>query len=232
MTAQSEALPADIVAATEAMSSILPLCHFIAATGTVQEQQPVDTNNVIPQVEEPRKPKAQLIARDQLRPKADQVFILRDRATSGKKRKADEADADEDRDEPMVLNTNSTAELSFLNGPSVHSSQQTSDANPEYESARVAKKQKKAEKKAEKKGRKAAEKVAAEAAAQEVQPFDYASAPSLLASADGGGGGRDDAKTGGTKAMNPFAKALDTSTGARRSKMGKELAGKSVTFKS
>ena len=32
--------------------------------------------------------------------------------------------------------------------------------------------------------------------------------------------------------MNPFTKALDTTTGARRNKMGKELAGKSMTFKS
>jgi hypothetical protein len=32
--------------------------------------------------------------------------------------------------------------------------------------------------------------------------------------------------------MNPFAKALDTGTGARRNKMGKELPGRSQTFQS
>ncbi|KEF62582.1 uncharacterized protein A1O9_00555 [Exophiala aquamarina CBS 119918] len=60
------------------------------------------------------------------------------------------------------------------------------------------------------------------------QPFDYANAASLLNSSGSDLGDNES----GAKRMNPFAKVLDTSTGARQNKMGKELAGKSMTFKS
>lgn len=60
------------------------------------------------------------------------------------------------------------------------------------------------------------------------QPFDYANAASLLNPSDLDQG----EKESGAKRMNPFAKVLDTSTGAKQNKMGKELAGKSMTFKS
>jgi len=60
------------------------------------------------------------------------------------------------------------------------------------------------------------------------QPFDYANAASLLNPSNADQGDKET----GAKRMNPFAKVLDTGTGARQNKMGKELAGKSMTFKS
>ena len=65
-------------------------------------------------------------------------------------------------------------------------------------------------------------------AQQEVEPtFDYANASSLLHL----GPSASEAFTNG-KSMNPYLKALDTSTGAKRSKQSKEQAGRSMTFKS
>ena len=90
------------------------------------------------------------------------------------------------------------------------------------------------QKKAEKRAKKEAKLVEAEAAQAQLQaaePFDYANADSILhAKSDGnesalGGGGVK-------KPMNPFAKALDTTTGAKRLKQGKEQAGRSMTFNS
>ncbi|KAJ9654331.1 exosome nuclease subunit [Neophaeococcomyces mojaviensis] len=87
-----------------------------------------------------------------------------------------------------------------------------------------------AAKRAAKKARKEAEKAAAAAVVQDYKPFDYANAQSILhAQPETNGTGTPTPKE---KALNPFAKALDTSTGARRNRMGKELAGKSHTFKS
>ncbi|KAK5070545.1 exosome nuclease subunit [Lithohypha guttulata] len=61
------------------------------------------------------------------------------------------------------------------------------------------------------------------------QPFDYANAQSMLHPAP-----QPEPLSTNTKPkpLNPFAKALDTSTGARRNRLGKELPGKSHTFKS
>ena len=100
----------------------------------------------------------------------------------------------------------------------------TQHLDPEYEAQRALKKQKKAEKKA----RKEAEAAARAISTATAQPFDYTSAESLLHPQN------DEAAQESRqvrKRMNPFAKALDTGTGARRGKMGKELAGKSMTFK-
>ena len=84
---------------------------------------------------------------------------------------------------------------------------------------------------AAKKARKEADKAAAAAAAeQDYKPFDYTNAQSVLhAQPEANGTGTPTPKE---KPLNPYAKALDTSTGARRNRMGKELAGKSHTFKS
>lgn len=82
-----------------------------------------------------------------------------------------------------------------------------------------------------KRARKAAEmKLELDARKADFQPFDYANAQSMLHAAREATS--TDTGSPSTKALNPFAKALDTSTGAKRSKMGKELAGKSHTFKS
>lgn len=82
-----------------------------------------------------------------------------------------------------------------------------------------------------KKARKAAEmKIESDARKADFQPFDYANAQSILHAP------REATSTDtgppSAKALNPFAKALDTTTGAKRSRMGKELAGKSHTFRS
>jgi exosome complex exonuclease RRP6 len=80
--------------------------------------------------------------------------------------------------------------------------------------------------KEEKKRRKAgkrAEKEAAAAAAAQVQPFDYANAQSMLNPESG------EQEQRRRKVANPYAKALNTSTGAKRT--NQEGPGKSFTFK-
>ena len=57
-------------------------------------------------------------------------------------------------------------------------------------------------------------------------PFDYNSAPSML------GPAAINKTTSSVKEVNPYLKALDTSTGAKRSKHSKEQPGRSMTFKS
>ncbi|RMZ88061.1 hypothetical protein DV736_g4710, partial [Chaetothyriales sp. CBS 134916] len=61
-------------------------------------------------------------------------------------------------------------------------------------------------------------------------PFNYAAQPSLLTTPQQPSFTNLHSSAG--LPMNPYAKALDTSTGARQNKMGKELTGKSMTFKS
>ena len=229
VAAQCQALSASIAVATEALSSIMPLSQFLTTTELVPE--PAQTTTELPPAAgDPLKKPTFVTAKEHLRSQANQVFTLRDRTNSGKKRKADDDNEDAD---PLTLDPQSTSELVIPITSSASSPQMPADAaNPEYATARTAKKQKKADRKA----KKAAERAAAEAVAQAVQPFDYAGAPSLLvpqSNGTGDSGSRDDSKNGGAqKSMNPFAKALDTSTGARRGKMGKELAGRSMTFKS
>ncbi|EXJ59721.1 hypothetical protein A1O7_03867 [Cladophialophora yegresii CBS 114405] len=223
---QHTQLPADIAAATEALSSILPLRHFTAQQEPVQDQAQIIPATHSTRVEEPVNSRTSLGAEDHLRSKASEIFTLHP-SSQGKKRKADESDDEEGEAAPLAISS------SAASTPIALSPQQPSSALPEYEAARAAKKSRKAEKKA----RKAAEKAAADAVAQNAAPFDYANAPSLLTAtgdANGGGGPGAGGKGGQDTArrMNPFAKALDTTTGARRNKMGKELAGKSMTFKS
>lgn len=82
-----------------------------------------------------------------------------------------------------------------------------------------------------KKARKAAElKIENDARRVDFQPFDYANAQSILRASQEAV--PTNAGSTSVKALNPFAKALDTTTGAKRNKMGKELAGKSHTFRS
>lgn len=82
-----------------------------------------------------------------------------------------------------------------------------------------------------KKARKKAElKAELDARRSDFKPFDYANAQNILQPARETGA--TDTGPPASKPLNPFAKALDTSTGAKRNKMGKELAGKSHTFNS
>lgn len=89
----------------------------------------------------------------------------------------------------------------------------------------------KEQRKAEKRARKAAKVDAQHQKARDMIPFDYDAADSMLEPKQATNGGTAAGK-GATKAMNPFTKALDTTTGARRNKLGQEGAGRSMTFKS
>ncbi|EXJ67153.1 uncharacterized protein A1O5_09800 [Cladophialophora psammophila CBS 110553] len=240
----------DTASAIEALSSIVPLCLLATVEEAVQEAaavvQPVSQSI---QVETSTK-----LAKT-LRSKANEIFTLSEisRSNKGKKRKTDEFKEDADDNgltvlvrAPSTVNGTTTgkataAGVAISTPTSRPQDPEPADAeqNPEFESKRQAKKQKKAEKKA----RKEAEKAAVEAKARATQPFDYASAPSLLTpdslplvqQGDSGGaaGGRGQGQMGvAREIMNPFARALDTSTGARRGKMSKELQGKSMTFNS
>lgn len=213
---QHAQVPADSVAAAaiDALASVLPLAA--AASGTAEHilletaaQTLSHPDSSVPVQAFP----AVKVSQTQTS-KTSEIFTLKELSRS-KKRKADEDEEDLNMEAPT---TNGTTPAADASTPS------SADANPEYEAQRQAKKQRKAEKKA----RKQAEKEAAEAAATAAQPFDYAAADSLLKPAPQAT--QQDGQA--AKKMNPFAKALDTSTGARRGKMGKELAGKSMTFKS
>lgn len=78
------------------------------------------------------------------------------------------------------------------------------------------------EEKRRRKAEKRAEKEAAAAVAAQVQPFDYANAQSMLNPAANEDGQQ-------RHVVNPYAKALNTSTGAKR--MNQEGPGRSFTFK-
>ena len=104
----------------------------------------------------------------------------------------------------------------------------TSPARPadeEIKSRQADKKRRKEEKRALKKARKAEE----ERAQAPTVPFDYAAQPSLLTPQQKQ---PTDMYSSKPLPMNPFAKAMDAKGPARQNKMGKELGGKSMTFKS
>lgn len=136
-------------------------------------------------------------------PDVDVPFILRDRK---KKRTVDELEAD------SHVASDPAEDLIDLSTP---------DENKVLTSKQARKALKKARKEA-----------AAQAVATEFKPFDYANAQSILHATDQPGSLKTYQGPNPTKPFNPFAKALDTSTGAKRNRMGKELAGKSHTFKS
>ncbi|KIW88936.1 uncharacterized protein Z519_10420 [Cladophialophora bantiana CBS 173.52] len=258
---QYQHTPTDTASAIEALSSIVPLRLLVTAEKTEKEAaavvQPVSQST---QAETSTTPAKTIhpwppTAKDQLRFEANEIFTLSEmsRSNKGKKRKTDDINEDVDDNgltvlvrPPSTMNgttTGKTTAAGVAISTSTFSPQDPEPAdaerNAEFESKRQAKKQKKAEKKA----RKEAEKVATEAKARATQPFDYASAPSLLTpdslplaqQGDSGGaaGGRGQGQMGAAREiMNPLAKALDTSKGVRRGKMGKELQGKSMTFNS
>ncbi|KAJ9620677.1 exosome nuclease subunit [Knufia peltigerae] len=216
ITPQHAHIATETTTAFAALASVLPL-HTAHISDKLSQQptEPAPDNASQPAVSAEKdqpQPSQQ--------PKSKEIFTLKERSRS-RKRKAGETDTIED--EPATTSPNVADDSVSINQDQevAHEAAQTPD--PAYADKRLAKKQKKAEKKA----RKQAEKLAAEQAAQETKPFDYAGAESLLTPA-----AQPAPNTHGTKKMNPFAKALDTSTGARRSKMGKEMSGKSMTFKS
>ena len=84
--------------------------------------------------------------------------------------------------------------------------------------------------KAFKRAKKEADKAERDAQVANYEPFDYANAQSVLHPQPEPLSTYKDSNP--AKPFNPFAKALDTGTGARRNKFGKEMAGKSHTFKS
>lgn len=216
---QHQQLSGDAHTASDALASILPLP--VVTAEKVEEKELLQNTSQAERTASVKvwKPLS-IAAQSQLRSKASEIFTLKEISNS-KKRKADDADeADEASPQAPALSTSNGAGETTT----IDSASQPSTPNPDFESKRLTKKQKKAEKKA----RREAERLAAEAKAQEMQPFDYANAESLLTPSAQTTTAQDQA----AKRMNPFAKALDASTGARRSKMGKELAGKSMTFNS
>jgi exosome complex exonuclease RRP6 len=91
----------------------------------------------------------------------------------------------------------------------------------------------KQQRKAEKRARKAEEQEKQDEQARNMVPFDYSAAESMLEAKAGAPPTKGDPKSGKVKnkPMNPFAKALDTGTGARRNRLAGEQSGKSMTFK-
>ncbi|EXJ85834.1 hypothetical protein A1O1_06203 [Capronia coronata CBS 617.96] len=207
ITPQLAHLPAQLDTVMTALQSVLPL----PSVPQDPAQEPLPAEQATPVEAEPiatTKP----AVKAQSQPKEAEIFTLKDAATA-KKRKADE--------------TTEAADLPVSTlGAEPPNASSDSPKDPAFEGMRQARKQRKAEKKAKKE----ADRLAAENAAKATQPFDYASAESLLKPQAQAAKADTDAKGG--KRMNPFAKALDTTTGAKRGRMGKELAGKSMTFKS
>lgn len=216
VTPQHMHLPTEAVTAVAALQAILPLA------GAFNDQDPAQpaVRTPVPETQSHPQPQAQQASKN------GDIFTLKERSRS-KKRKADDVEADAGTETIADIPASAPAMASTDGSPSAgqdDGAAAVTEKDPAYEDKRQAKKQRKAEKKA----RKEAEKLAADQAAQGSQPFDYANAESLLTPTT------QPAQANGqaAKRMNPFAKALDTSTGARRGKMGQELAGKSMTFKS
>lgn len=149
---------------------------------------------------------------------AGHVFSISDR---NKKRKAHEAMASDSDSENNMLKANQQP-LSM-----------THEASDNIDSVNEVVQEAKQLKKAERRANKIAQAAELKAAQENVLPFDYANAESMLhAKPDKAGNGAQGQGKAKAKPLNPFLKALDTGTGARQSKMGKELGGKSHTFTS
>ncbi|KIX07628.1 uncharacterized protein Z518_02281 [Rhinocladiella mackenziei CBS 650.93] len=208
--------PPEATTAVHALISILPLP--VLATGSEVDE-----------VTTPAKmqPAAVVMtAQEQLRSKVSEIFTLKN-VSPPKKRKA------EDVDDSIVV-PSTAPKLTPVNGSPPTFKEATilsaEASDPEDVPKSHAQEKHKSDKKAKREARREAKRLTAEAATKTTQPFDYASAESLLNQPSPAVQGNANGQA--TKRMNPFAKALDTSTGAKRAKMGKELAGKSVTFTS
>jgi len=137
-------------------------------------------------------------------PEIDVPFTLSDRK---KKRAADDLDPSEDM---ATFETKSPKDFAVTDEGNVLTQKQARQAF--------------------KKAKKEAEKAESDAQAVNFQPFDYANAQSVLRPQPEPLSTYKD--TSPAKPFNPFAKALDAGTGAKRNRFGKEMAGKSHTFKS
>ena len=166
----------------------------------------------------------------------DDVFTLKQQV---RKRKAEEID-DQEEDGQNFSTPGRPAPVGAELNSTLPETIDLTVTSSEYGDKRLAKQKKKAEKRA----RKAAKEAELAANAANIVPFDYENAENLIGSrsppADRNRGSQDKLRKanqsakrdGKSKPMNPFAKALDTSTGAKRSKMGKEMSGRSMTFQS
>lgn len=210
-------LSPEAATAISALSSVLPLPR--ASDQSMDLDEPVSSPTLPPQ---PAQPNPITSGASQTPSKKDEIFTLNQLSRSSKKRKASEVDVDVDGDTVHEADTNGTSVSLSASNPT-----NLSDAPLDAEAMTEEPTTKKAKKKAAKAAKKA-EREAAAAQQPPTQPFDYANAESLLNPVGSG----QKAPANGVKPMNPYAKALDTSTGARQAKMGKELAGKSMTFKS
>lgn len=210
---------------TNGVSLALPLPHLTAqlfmdpaeAAKAEQQRQAADASA--------RAEHAYMKKVDRPQPSQDDVFIVK-QAGGGRKRKLDD-----DAPEPVSSSRPSlpglTSPQSAENGLDENSDEVQLEGNHYEQSA-----QRKALQKAAKK---AAKRAARENAAiqsngsggiitdEPLAPFDYSTAPSVLNPAKSGND-----KEAEKKGFNPYAKALDTGTGARR-RHG-ERPGKSGTF--
>lgn len=235
-------------AALAALQSVLPLPK--PSTDSFAQANGVD---VIP----PAQATAAIQASQQLTPTpaaakpVHDVFTLKQQS---RKRKIDDLGSSPVIEDAAMLTppaplATSNYHLSDLTSPASRdtpSSAVSLNPTPEMTANKLAKQQRKAEKRA----RKAAMEAEAAEKAANLIPFDYSSAPNLLnspasAASTAYGNGQtpkkqkqDGAATGKGQSpgkvgiMNPFAKALDAGTGAKRNRMGKELQGRSRTFQS
>lgn len=224
---QQPRLAPEVTSALSALSSILPTPSSSLEVADAETRQVAELGPSYPLAD-------QNLVDTGIQPVEHQspaVFTLNDLSRS-KKRTASEA----------LLGNPPTIRTRELNGVSTPTSTASTPQTPAsasnpaaspstpvpadsvFETRRASKRQAKEAKQALK-----AAKAQAETAAQAAnQPFDYANAASFLNPSHSEMGEKDS----GPRRMNPFAKVLDTSTGARQGKMGKELAGKSMTFKS
>lgn len=204
---------ANLEIAMQALNNTLPLQSMV--------RQPFHTSEIVTvsqSSEVPPKPEQMSNGTAGLSEAKDEIFTIAER---NMKRKASEALLDVDSE--SVLNktdgVDADADIIQFSSEILH---------PEI----AAKRQAKLARKAEKRAKKLADAQARAAEQANMVPFDYANAESMLhAKSDAPQNGNAHSKKGGDKPLNPFARVLDTSTGARRNKMGKEMSGRSHTFK-
>lgn len=216
-TLTENAEPYDFAPSTvqTALQSVLPLSLF--STVSVSDVPDLSvTSTVRTSNEDPGRPSDGKVANTE---QVDDTFVLRDVVRSQKRKAQD-------------LNTPDLPPLPAE--PGRYSAAGTANGVPDAPidpilQERIRRHQK-AQRKAEKLKRKSetAENVQASESLG-TAPFDYANAESLLQVPDAG-----DVVNGANRfqAMNPYLKALDTSTGARRAKQSKEQPGRSMTFRS
>ena len=223
--------------AMTALQSILPLPNLTTISfGETNGMYPLVVNEGVNLSPTPQAP--QVASNEGVLDQVNDIFTLKQRS---RKRKADDLDDGAEGQMSSTPAKRASISTAISNGDTSPTSPDTVDAlsaNPEYQAKRVAKQKKKSEKRA----RKAAKEAEAAANAANTVPFDYEAAENIITNT---GNGRQLESTeklkranqsakreGKGKAMNPFAKALDTTTGAKRSKMGKEQSGRSMTFQS